>query len=134
MNLQVKPSLIILGTLLIGIILGVLLSGALIRERHHRIEAMLGPPRFAERIIKVVKPRDVEKRKAIAAIVEKTSLRIRDLTRETRTGMHAVVDSMFSELKPLLNEEQSKRLEKHLGDRKARAERMGKRMGRGRRF
>ncbi|MBU1706986.1 hypothetical protein KKB28_03625 [bacterium] len=137
MNLQVKPALIIIGTLLIGIVLGALMSGTLADRRHRKIGEMMRPNMFSERLIEVIEPLEPDQREAITAIVEETATRVQNLTRETRFEMHAVMDSMFSELRPLLTDEQSLRLERHLGDARARIERMEShrehdRMGRGR--
>ena len=138
MNLQVKPALIIIGTLLIGIVLGALMARTLADRRHQIIGDMMRPDMLSIRLIKIIEPLESDQREAVTAIVEETASRVRNLTRETRSEMHTVMDSMFTELKPLLTNEQNARLEKHIGDRRARAERMGRpmkheRMGRGRR-
>ena len=128
MNLQVKPALIIIGTLLIGIVLGALMSRALADRQYRRIGDMMRPDRLSMRLIKIIEPLEPDQREAVTAIVEETAAKIRDLTRETRFEMHAVMDSMFMELKPLLTDEQNARLEKHRGERRARAEKMGRHM------
>ncbi len=138
MNLQVKPALIIIGTLLIGIVLGALMARTLADSRYRRIDNMIRPDMLSIRLIKIIEPLEADQREAVTAIVEETASKVRNLTRETRFEMHAVMDSMFAELQPLLTDRQKARLEKHIGDRRARAERMGRpmkheRMGRGRR-
>jgi uncharacterized membrane-anchored protein YhcB (DUF1043 family) len=133
MNLQVKPALIIISTLLIGIVLGALMSRTLADSRHQRIGDMMRPDMLSMRLIEVIEPLESDQREVVTAIVDKTASRVRDLTHETRFEMHAMMDSMFAELKPLLTDEQNARLEKHLGDKRARAGKMERRMGRGRR-
>ena len=121
MNLQVKPALIIIGTLLIGIVLGALISGALAERRYREIRCMLRSDLLTERLIEIIEPLEDKQREEVRAIVEQTSVRVRNLTRETRFEMHAVMDSLFAELQPLLTDRQKARLEKHIGNRRARA-------------
>lgn len=127
MNLQIKPTLIIIGTLLIGIVLGALLSGTLAERRHQRIRSMMRPPRFSEQLIEIIRPQDSEQRDAIAAILENSAWRIDDMMRESRAEIHATVDSMALKLKPLLTAEQNARLQKHMGDRRLRVDKAGRR-------
>jgi len=118
MNLQIKPTLIIIGTLLLGIVLGTLISGTLADQRYRRIRSMMRPPGFAEELVEAIQPKDEEQHRAIMAIVENADLRMQDLMRQSRAEMHAKIDSMAAELRPLLTDEQKTRLEKHLGDRR----------------
>jgi hypothetical protein len=122
MNLQVKPTLVIIGTLLIGIVLGALMSGTLAERRHRKIRSMMRPDGFSEQLIEVIQPQDSDQRDAIAAVLQNTGRRIDEMMQESRADIHATVDSMALELKPLLTDEQNARLQKHLGDRRARPE------------
>lgn len=119
MNLQIKPTFIIIGTLLLGIVLGTLISGTLADQRYRRIRSMVRPHGFAEDLIEAVQPKDEEQRREIMAIVEKTDLRMQDLMRQSRAEMRAKIDSMAAELQPLLTDEQKAWLDKHLGDRRS---------------
>jgi hypothetical protein len=130
MNLQVKPTLIIIGTLLIGIVLGALMSGTLAERRHRKIRSMMRPDGFSEQLIEVIQPQDNEQRDAIAAVLRNTGRRIDEMMRESRAEIHGTVDSMALELKPLLTDEQNARLKKHLGERPPRADRPERRFPR----
>ena len=74
MNLQVKPTLIIIGTLLIGIVLGALMSGTLADRRYQRIRSMMGPDRFPEQLVEGIRlhhdplAADEEYRDAVAIV------------------------------------------------------------------
>ncbi|MFH1011342.1 MAG: hypothetical protein V1784_08950 [bacterium] len=117
MNLQIKPTLIIIGTLLLGIVLGTLISGTLADQRFRRIRSMMRPHGFAEDLIEAIGPKDEQQRREITAVIENTDLRIQDLMRQSREEIRARIDSMAAELQPLLTDEQRTRLEKLLGDR-----------------
>lgn len=123
MNLQVKPTLIIIGTLLIGIVLGALMSGTLAERRHRKIRSMMRPDGFSEQLIEVIQPQDNEQRDAIATVLRNTGCRIDEMMQKSRNEIHAMVDSMAVELKPLLTDEQNARLQKHLGERPPRGDR-----------
>lgn len=130
MNLQVKPTLIIIGTLLIGIVLGALMSGTLAERRHRKIRSMMRPDGFSEQLIELIQPQDNEQRDAIAAVLQNTGRRIDEMMRESRAEIHTMVDSMALELKPLLTDEQNARLQKHLGERPPRGDRPERRFPR----
>ena len=124
MNLQVKPTLIIIGTLLIGMVLGALILGTLAEKRHERIRKMMGPGKFTERLLDVIQPENDEQRDNIIAVAESTTLKIDRMMRESRDEIRAMVDSMTVELRPFLSEDQNARLQKHIGDGWRRGERM----------
>jgi hypothetical protein len=121
MNLQIKPTLIIIGTLLLGIVLGVLISGTFAEQRFRRMHSMMRPHGFAEDLIQVIQPNDEQQRQEIMAVIETTDLRIQDLMGQSREEIRSTVDSMAAQLQPLLTDEQKARLEKHLGDRRSKS-------------
>jgi hypothetical protein len=120
MNLQIKSSLIIIGTLLLGIVLGTLISGMLAERRFQRIHSMMKPPQFAEELVEAIGPKDEPQRREIMAIINETDQKIQNMMHQSREEMHAAVDSLAAKLQPLLTVEQKARLEKHLGDRRHR--------------
>lgn len=117
MNLQIKPTLIIIGTLLLGIVLGTLISGTLAERRFQRIRSMMKPPQFAEDLVEAIGPKDEQQRREIMAIIDETDQKIQNMMHQSREEMHAAIDSLAAKLQPILTDEQRARLEEHLGDR-----------------
>ena len=104
-------------TLILGILIGSMIPGAVGRMRyrnnmHERSarEDQGRHNRFTGMIIRVVKP-DSDQIKLIRPITEATAARVQELEKISNEKMAQLMDSMRVQLKPILNEEQSKRLD-----------------------
>lgn len=119
MNTKSKTTLIILGTLIIGIIIGALVSGTLRQQRENRFERMMLHQRVRHVMERIIQP-TVEQREVIDKILEKWSEKISAIQEEHESEMQAVLDSLRSELASVLTKEQRTRLEARLakGDRR----------------
>jgi len=115
MSLQFKPALIIIGTLIIGMILGAFISSMFIHRRFEHIRSTLGPRVFPERIMRAIGPMDEDQREAVMTVVEQTSEKMRAVMDGSRGKMRAVMDSMLVELSPMLSDEQMERLKDRIG-------------------
>lgn len=113
MKLQVKSGLIITGTLLIGMILGGLLSG-MIRSHFHEKWAE-GPrhDRFGRMINRIIEPDKTQAAK-IQKIVDRYAPKFADQHKRHTGEMQKLVDSLNVELEPILTEEQMTRLKERL--------------------
>lgn len=108
-----KSGLVILGTLLIGILIGALGSGALRQTRRHRFHAMPPDMRFLHFVKRVVQPTP-EQEKAFDAIIQRRSRQIAEINEQHETQILAIFDSLRTELSSLLTDEQRVRLEERL--------------------
>ena len=114
MTVHGKSALIIIGTLLIGIVIGLFLAGPMV---HHRMRPHIpgkGPEAFAPMLERIIEP-TAEQRDAIREVLEKHSDRLAEMHMGYRTEMTAVMDSLRKDLDPILTEEQKARLDERHG-------------------
>lgn len=104
-------------TLILGILIGSMIPGAVGRMRYRNsVHDRSGRDdqgrhnRFTGMIIRVVKP-DSEQIKLIRPITEATAARVQQLEKISNEKMAQLMDSMHTQLLPILNEEQIKRLD-----------------------
>jgi hypothetical protein len=114
-NLKTKTSLAILGTLLIGMILGALLYSIVVHLRMNRLHSMLGPDMFSERLLDAAGPLNDAEYKAAKNIIGETGMRIHATIDSSRIRMDAVVDSMVVRLDSVLSDQQMARLRREIG-------------------
>ena len=119
MTTKSKTTLIILGTLIIGIAIGALVSGTWRQQREHRFERMMSHQRFLHVMERIIQPTD-EQREAIDQILEKRSEQISAIQEKHESEVRALLDSLRSDLASVLTEEQRTRLEDRFtkGDRR----------------
>ncbi|MFH1943549.1 MAG: hypothetical protein ABIL68_15710 [bacterium] len=111
MKIQYKTALILILTLLVGMVLGALIHGAVMRDRfEQRIFRMRTDEGFSQRMEGIIEPDDSQK-KAMREIVRKHFRRMSEHQKEFRSMM----DSLKVELDSILTDEQKKRLEQRLG-------------------
>jgi Spy/CpxP family protein refolding chaperone len=113
MTTKSKTTFIILGTLIIGIVIGALASGMWREKRIKKFSRMRPQQQFVETIEEIIKPDDAQ-RKAIEKVLEKRFEHIAQIRERHESEMMAVFDSLRQELNSLLTEEQLKRLEENL--------------------
>ena len=100
---------IILATLILGILLGAVGSGAFI-EGHKKMDEQIQPSDyFLSHIDDIIKP-DSSQRAQVDAIVHRTADRITVLFDQHRMEMSMVLDTMKEQLMPLLTTDQQQRL------------------------
>jgi uncharacterized membrane protein len=110
MRIEVKAWAAILGTLIVGMALGMLLSGTLERRRHERVETMRRPGGFVEEMERVIQPRDAAQRDSLRPYLEATDQHNREIVEGARGSMRAELDSMRAKVDKLLDEGQKARL------------------------
>ena len=115
MSLQTKPSLIIIGTLILGIVLGVVGSSALMRDRFQRLHDMGKPHRMSGYIIDTIGPLDPATEDTIRTILDATGKRMHEEMRAGRDQIRSIIDSTLLQIEPLLTEEQFKRAKEIIG-------------------
>jgi len=107
MNYKVKITGVILITLIIGMILGSLISGAIVRYHLSKIEDFREPGGFERFMERVVQP-DESQHEKLKEIIDKYSEQLNEM----RIHAEAIIDSMTTELDSILTPEQKSRLEK----------------------
>lgn len=113
MTSKTKAFVILLGAFALGIVIGALATGLLRSHQERRFEQMPPRERFHTFMERVIQPTG-EQRTEFEKIMTSWSERLAELHRYHQNQMLAVYDSLHTELKSLLTEEQRQRLEEHL--------------------
>ncbi|HKJ45994.1 MAG TPA: hypothetical protein VJ991_09235 [Balneolales bacterium] len=113
MKTRTKTILVIAGTLIIGIILGVFLTGAVMRHRLNRIAEMQTRPGFVKIMEHIIQPTEKQK-KEIEPILTNTAHRLTQVYVDKRKKIAQIGDSLRSELQPYLTDEQYQRLTRRM--------------------
>ena len=110
MRIELKAWAAILGTLIVGIAIGLLLNGALEHRRQERVQTMRRPGGFVEEMERVIQPRDAAQRDSLRPYLEATDQRNREIVEGARGAMRAEIDSLRSRVDKLLDDKQKARL------------------------
>lgn len=110
MNMKVKTALILIGTLVIGIVLGAMLNRALMHMRIKGFLAMRTHKGFVERMEEIIRPSDPQK-KEVTAILDKYALQFDAMHEEFKGRMASLLDNFKTDLTPVLTPEQMKIME-----------------------
>mgnify|MGYP001433485070 CR=1 FL=1 len=111
MTLHKKSVVLILGTLIIGIICGALLSGII---RMNRGDGFSGPPspeRFSRYLLNRIVQPDDSQRSEIQQIMDDYRPQFEDTMLRHREEVRALIDSLQQEIDPLLTDQQRERLQ-----------------------
>ncbi len=114
--MSTKTTFVILGTLFIGIIIGILGGGIIHQQRIEQFDRMrrMNPEqRFAEVIDEIIKP-DEKQRAQIKEIMDDQTDKITRIDDDYRSEILAMFDSTRKKINSLLTEDQIISLEKHL--------------------
>jgi len=110
MMIHTKSAIIIIVTLLLGLVLGVLLSGVFLRHVATHDPASMLSEHFVNRFHRVIEP-DESQRDTVDSILESYSERFVKMSHEHFAEMSVLMDSMHADLAVVLTEEQVERLE-----------------------
>jgi hypothetical protein len=113
MTSKSKSTFIILIILIIGIIIGALVSGMLRKSRMDKFDRMSYHQRFIRVMDRIIKPSE-EERGALEKILRKHSEKMNKVREKHQAEIISIVDSLKIELEKILTDEQLARLEKHL--------------------
>jgi hypothetical protein len=113
MNLKVKSSLIIIVTLIIGIVLGIIITQSFFRPPRiiDRIAELRSPEGFMDKFEKIINPDESQKEK-IRYILQNHFEKMHNQSLEFRDRFKNLNDSLRADLNPILNDEQKERLDK----------------------
>lgn len=131
MKTGTKTILIILVTLIIGVIIGALVTGAFARHRVRRFMSMREPEHLVTRIERIIGP-DESQREAVREILRRHSEQFLQIHSQFEGEMLALRDSLKKDLEPILTDEQKARLERgprHPGPFEGKGRRPGPHLG-----
>ena len=105
-----SPTLLLILTLLLGVIVGSLATGSFVYYRLHKIVAMTTPEGLEAFLLQHIEPDSVQQRASIRAVATKTSQELLNSSLESRQSILLAMDNLQRQLKPALTEEQFERL------------------------
>lgn len=114
MTPRTKSTLVLIATLVIGMVLGALLFGAVQRQRFRDALRLVRPGRFVASVEQVIQPVDEQQRQAVRQALEGFGDQMQRNRAEMTQRMRSGLDSLQSLLSPLLDEAQRARLREHL--------------------
>lgn len=109
MRQRTKGALILFSTLLIGVLIGALLSGWFVRDR---LRPIPHPRHFARSTERLIAPQNEEQRRAVRAVLRRYATQIRVLDAEHREALKEQLAAARAELAPLLSADQLQRLDR----------------------
>jgi hypothetical protein len=114
MNTKAKSTLVLIGVLLIGIIIGVL-GSSLMRWNiwQDKLAHFRSPQGFSDRLLSVIQP-DAQQEELVKQILLTHHLKMEKITEQSHSLIKAHADSLLIDLKPVLSTEQYERLKKML--------------------
>jgi len=111
---RTKSVLLLVVTLLLGIVLGGVLTGWWVQNRADRVRALRTPSGFVERVVERVEPTSAAQRDSVEVIARRAARQLERLRRSHRQQTMTVLDSMRTELGVVLSEEQINTLDRRL--------------------
>lgn len=114
MNARTKSLLLLLTTLVVGLGVGALATGAAMNTRLDELQRLRQRGGFTERLEAVIAPTDEAQQAAVHAALERAHERFHADRRACSERFRASADSMRAELTPILSEDQRARLDAFL--------------------
>jgi hypothetical protein len=114
MNVKLKSIIVIVSTLLIGMVLGSVITAAFVKNRaFDRIAEMRNERGFVKRIERLIQPDEDQKEKVREILVEHFD-KMHLLGEEMRITFKTMNDSLIKDLEPILHPEQIERFKKRM--------------------
>lgn len=115
MSLQLKPSLIIIGTLILGMVLGAVGASSIMHYRFQQLEEFSKPRSISDRVLHAIGPLEKTTEDSLRVILENSGERMREEMMGGRSRIRAIIDSTLLQMEPLLTEEQYARVKDIIG-------------------
>ncbi len=136
MTARTKSILLLLGTLLIGMLLGVFIHALMVENRIERLTSLRSQAGFVRFMDKMIEPTDDAQREAIQAALEDAAAALNAHHAESREALEEIMGTFRVSLDSLLTEEQlealNERMERAWKYRKSRGRKDSSSMGPGR--
>jgi Spy/CpxP family protein refolding chaperone len=113
MKNKTKTFFILLGTLVIGIIIGVIFSGIVRQQKIYQIREMHEHERFIKGMEKIIQPSE-EQREKIDKILKKRSQKIMEIRKKYQEEVATIFDSLHQDMAEVLTDQQKERLENQI--------------------
>ena len=114
MNVKLKSTIVIVSTLLIGMVLGSVITAAFVKNRaFDRIAEMRNERGFVKRIERLIQP-DEDQKEKVREILVKHFDKMHQLGEEMRITFKTMNDSLIKDLEPILHSEQIERFKKRM--------------------
>ncbi|MCK5439796.1 MAG: hypothetical protein KAI97_07615, partial [Gemmatimonadetes bacterium] len=97
--------------MLIGIVLGGVISGAIVNRRLQHLTELRRPGGFSFFLEHAIQPENEDQAEAIHDVLDRMGPRFHEILEHSHREMEALRDSVRAELDPILTEEQKERLE-----------------------
>ncbi len=137
MTARTKSILLLLGTLLIGMLLGAFVHTLMVEDRIERITSLRSQAGFVRFMENMIEPTDDAQRQAIRNVLDETAEKLNVHHAESRGTVQEIMESFRASLDSLLTEEQihalNERMERAWKYKRSRGRRDSSSMGRGRR-
>ena len=114
MQTRTKSAFLLLTVLVLGMLIGILVSGVMHNRRMQRIARIRTGPGIAQLVERAVEPESEEQRARIREIMEGAAPRFEEVFERTQEEMRALSDSVMAELEAILNPEQMEELRRHM--------------------
>jgi hypothetical protein len=117
MKLDVKPTLVIIGTLIIGMVLGALSWSALMRHRMEHLHGMMGHGGFQQSLISAIGSMSSEQRVVVEGVIGRTFQRMDSTINAGKSQIDSMIVTMNARLDSVLTPEQRASLRREIGNR-----------------
>jgi hypothetical protein len=114
MTLHLKPAIIIIATLLLGILFGVVISNTLARQQGEKLRALTEPDPFVSFHFRIVDPTD-DQQEQLQPIIRKYHNRLLEVRETHFRETSTILDEMYRDLATVLSEEQMEKLREGVG-------------------
>jgi hypothetical protein len=109
---RTKSALLLGAILVLGIVIGSLLTGAIVNRRIDSLAEARG--RMSAFFLDAIEPESEEQAEAIREVLEGAAPRFKEIYDNTRSEMRRLRDSVMAELDPILSDLQKERLEERM--------------------
>ena len=111
---RTKSIALLIATLLLGVVLGAVMNAWWAHERFDRLRRLRSPGGFEQMIERVVEPNSPEQRREIEQVVSRSAQRLDSLRARHWRELRTVIDSMRTDLEPILTDEQEAALTRRI--------------------
>ncbi|MEL7489827.1 MAG: hypothetical protein AAGJ73_03840 [Pseudomonadota bacterium] len=106
MNMRFKSLAILIATLMIGVVAGATVTGALLRERLEYIRSFSKAEGFVVRFGELVEPLTPQQRTQVEPLLKNAGAEIEAIFSGSGEKVYAIIEQLEKDLAPHLNEEQ----------------------------
>jgi len=114
MQTRTKSAFLLLAVLVLGMVIGILVSGVLHNRRMQSIARIRTGPGIEQFIERAVEPESEEQAARIREVMQVAAPRFAEVFASAHQEMQALSDSVMSELEAILSPEQMEELRRHM--------------------